>query len=72
MKRVLLLIAALAGTVTLSAQNKKGGIDAKLLGEISQGYEGTAADKAIRNALNTTAINTLALNADNLPTSPTW
>ena len=67
MKRVLLLIAALAGTVTLSAQNKKGGIDAKLLGEISQGYEGTAADKAIRNALNTTAINTLALNADNLP-----
>ena len=31
MKRVLLLIAALAGTVTLSAQNRKGGIDAKLL-----------------------------------------
>ena len=67
MKRVLLLIAALAGTVTLSAQNKKGGIDAKLLDEISQGYEGTAADKALRNALNTTPINTLALKADNLP-----
>ena len=37
MKRVLLLIAALAGTMTLSAQNKtgKGGIDAALLEEIS-------------------------------------
>ena len=67
MKKALLLIAALAGTFTLSAQNKKGGIDAKLLGEISKGYEGTAADKALRNALNTTPINTLALNADNIP-----
>ena len=67
MKKALLLLAAVAGTLTLSAQNKKGGIDAKLLGEISQGYEGTAADKALRNALNQTPINTLALNADNLP-----
>ena len=67
MKKALLILAAIAGTLTLNAQNKKGGIDAKLLGEISQGYEGTAADKALRNALNTTAINTLALNADNIP-----
>ena len=67
MKKALLLLAAIAGTLTLNAQNKKGGIDAKLLGEISKGYEGTAADKALRNALNTTAINTLALNADNIP-----
>ena len=67
MKKALLILAAIAGTLTLSAQNKKGGIDAKLLGEISKGYEGTAADKALRNALNTTAINTLALNADNIP-----
>jgi bleomycin hydrolase len=67
MKKALLLVAAIAGTLTLSAQNRKGGIDAQLLGEISKGYEGTAADKAIRNALNTTPINTLALNADNIP-----
>ena len=65
MKKVLLLIVALAGTVTLSAQNRKGGIDAKLLEEISQGYEGTAADKAIRNALNTTSITVLSANAEN-------
>ena len=67
MKKALLILAAIAGALTLNAQNKKGGIDAKLLGEISKGYEGTAADKALRNALNTTAINTLALNADNIP-----
>jgi bleomycin hydrolase len=58
-------LAAVAGTLTLHAQN--GGINAAMLAEISKGYEGTAADKAIRNALNTTPINTLALNADNLP-----
>ena len=66
MKRTLLVVAALAGALALNAQNK-GGISADLLGEISKGYEGTAADKALRNALNTTPINTLALNADNLP-----
>ena len=32
MKKALLILAAIAGTLTLSAQNKKGGIDAKLLG----------------------------------------
>jgi bleomycin hydrolase len=67
MKRVLFLLAAVAGTLTLHAQNPNGGINAAMLAEISKGYEGTAADKAIRNALNTTPINTLALNADNLP-----
>ena len=66
MKRTLLVVAALAGALALNAQNK-GGISAELLGEISKGYEGTAADKALRNALNTTPINTLALNAGNLP-----
>ena len=67
MKKALLILAAITGTFTLGAQNKKGGIDARLLGEISKGYEGTAADKALRNALNVTDINTLALNADNIP-----
>ena len=67
MKKALMIVAALAGALTLNAQNKQGGISAQLLGEISKGYEGTAADKALRNALNTTPINTLALNADNLP-----
>ena len=67
MKKTLLVAALLAGAMTLNAQNGKGGISAEMLGEISKGYEGSAADKALRNALNTTPINTLALNAGNLP-----
>ena len=65
MKKLFLLTVALASVLSLNAQN--GGLSAQLLAEISKGYEGTAADKALRNALNTTPINTLALNADNLP-----
>ena len=66
MKKILTLLATLAGALTLGAQNP-GGLSESVLGEIAKGYEGTAADKAIRNALNTTPINTLALNADNIP-----
>ena len=36
-----------------------------VLAEISKGYEGTGADKAIKNALATTPINTLAINSEN-------
>ena len=66
MKKILILLATLAGALTLGAQNP-GGLSESVLGEIAKGYEGTAADKALRNALNTTPINTLALNADNIP-----
>ena len=37
-----------------------------MLKEISKAYEGNANDKAIRNALNTTSINVLAENAENM------
>ena len=50
---------------TGSGAYKAGGISSELLAEISKGYEGNAADKAIRNALATTPIATLALNAEN-------
>ncbi len=60
---VTLLCAFLLGTTAMTAQN--GGINADLLQEISKGYAGTPADKALRNALNTTPINTLALNSEN-------
>jgi len=46
------------------AQNN-GGISPEMLEQISQGWSGSAADKAIRNAICTTPINTLALNAEN-------
>ena len=47
------------------AGNPKGGISAEMLAKISDRYEGNSADKALRNALATTPINTLALNAEN-------
>ena len=46
------------------AGDPKGGISAGLLAEISSAYEGSASDKAIRNALNTTPINVLAASAE--------
>ena len=61
MKRTVLLLFAIAASLGLAAQNT-GGINADLLSEISQGYSGNASDKAIRNALNGTAISTLAEN----------
>ena len=58
--------AALLIASGMSAQTAGGGISAEMLKEISKGYAVTAADKAIRNALNTTSITVLAENADNL------
>lgn len=48
-------------TNSASAQN----LSPEVLSAVAQGYQGTSADKALRNALNTTAINTLAINAEN-------
>ena len=72
MKRISIILAAalaLAISGTISAQQKadpKGGISADMLKEIRKGYEGTASDKAIKNALNTTAIGVLAANSENI------
>lgn len=63
MKKIAMLVAVLA-SVSMAAQTN-GGITPEMLVEIQKGYEGTSADKAIRNALNTTAINVLSANADN-------
>lgn len=63
MKKFLTIALALISISAAAQQN--GGISPELLKEIQKGYEGNAADKAIRNALNTTAINVLATNADN-------
>ena len=71
MKRIFLtaaMAAFLAGGVAYaqqSAGSPEGGISAKMLSEISKGYEGNASDRAIRNALAGTSIATLAVNAEN-------
>ena len=41
----------------------EGGISEELLAQIRKGYENNAADKAIRNAFNTTSLHLLAENA---------
>ena len=69
MKNAICCISALFMFLTPALAQKpagdpKGGISAGLLAEISSAYEGSASDKAIRNALNTTPINVLAASAE--------
>ena len=63
MKKMFTLGLALLSIVA-AAQNN-GGISPEMLKEISKGWSGSSADKAIRNAIGTTPINTLAVNAEN-------
>ncbi|MBR1405482.1 MAG: C1 family peptidase [Bacteroidales bacterium] len=69
MKKIVMMAAMLL-TVTAFAQkpagDPKGGISADLLREISKGYEGTAADKALQNALNAAQITVLSAKTGNL------
>lgn len=66
MKRYFIIAAMLLSASALAQKGNNGGISAEMLEEISRGYEGTASDKAIRNALNASPINVLAANAENL------
>ena len=72
MKKATLILTAALGILSCgmaSAQQKadpKGGISPDMLKEIHKGYEGTAADKAIKNALNSTSIGVLAANSENI------
>ena len=71
MKKLVLTAAMVAMCVGFNAYaqqpagNPKGGISAEMLAKISERYEGNASDKALRNALATTSIATLAINAEN-------
>ena len=71
MKRIILTAAVaafFAGGVAYAQQpagSPEGGISAEMLSMISSRYEGTASDKAIKNALAGTSIATLAVNAEN-------
>ena len=61
-----LLLLALSAWAQKPAGDPKGGISADMLRQISAAYEGNAADKALRNALNSTPLNTLAVSADKI------
>ena len=50
-KRFLSVIVLSAALLSVQAQEGKGGISPEMLGQIKQSYQGTAADKALRNAI---------------------
>ena len=64
MKRFLTLLCTLIAFAAVA--QKSGGIDAAMMQQIREGYRGKASDKAVKNALASTAISTLAVNGDNL------
>ena len=67
MKRLLRwLTAAALLSAPLLAMAQAGGIDEAMLGRIRRGYAGTPEQRAVRNALASTSIATLAINAENL------
>ena len=59
------LTLALALMSIAAAAQAPGGITPEMLSEISTGWSGSSADKALRNAIGQTPINTLAVNAEN-------
>lgn len=67
MKKQFLSVFVL-GSILLhaQAQDSKGGISSDMLGQIRQSYQGTASDKALRNAIGNNSIRSLALNQENM------
>lgn len=62
--RSLILAALLLSVGSLSAQNN-GGISQEMMQQIKKSYSGNAADKALRNAMVNSKIQTLAMNYEN-------
>ena len=65
-KFILCLVVAMLGALGVQAQTKNGGISEDMLGRIRQGYTGTPEQKAVKNALASNSIATLAINGENL------
>lgn len=65
-KQFLSVFALTAALFSAQAQDNKGGISPDMLGQIRQTYQGTASDKALRNAIGNNSIRSLALNQENM------
>ena len=65
-RRILSVFVFSAALLAIQAQDRKGGISDAMLNQIKQSYEGTSADKALRNAIGNNDIRKLALNQENL------
>ena len=55
-KRILSVFVFSAALLSIQAQDRKGGISDAMLNQIKQSYEGTSADKALRNAIGNNEI----------------
>ena len=66
MKKLFLTVLLIAGALSASAQTKGGGISEEMLSRISKAYTATPAQKAVKNALASTSMATLAINSENL------
>ncbi len=71
-KRLLSLFVLSAALFSVQAQQDKGGISDKMLDQIRQSYQGTPADKALRNAIGNNDIRKLALNQENMTGMDTY
>lgn len=65
-KHFLSVFALTAALFSAQAQDNMGGISPDMLGQIRQTYQGTASDKALRNAIGNNSIRNLALNQENM------
>ena len=65
-KFILSLVVVMISALGVLAQTKNGGISEEMLGRIRQGYTGTPEQKAVKNALASNSIATLAINGENL------
>ena len=66
MRKLFVTAMALALAIGAGAKEKEGGIDAKMMEQLRRGYSASAEQKAIKNALASTSIATLATNSENL------
>lgn len=71
-KRLLTIFVLGSVLFSAQAQQSRGGISDEMLREIKQSYQGTAADRAIRNAIGGSDIRTLALNQENMQAMDTY
>ena len=66
MKKTLIYLCFALGATGAMAQTDGGGISDAMMEKIRQGYSATPEQKAVKNALASTSIATLAINSENL------
>lgn len=66
MKRTIITLLAAFVFCSATAQTANGGIDAKMLEKIKNGYTNSPEQRAVKNALASNSIATLSINGDNL------